>query len=96
MYTLASKFGANVYISLQFTLATTYIMDYKIQSGHENLIAVLRITLSGLVFIWVSHGPTIQSLAYMGKANLETPEKTWKDIKRHESSRKDTEISEKI
>ena len=24
MYTLALKFGANVYISLQFTLATTY------------------------------------------------------------------------
>ena len=30
MYTLASKFGANVYISLQFTLATTYInFDYQ-------------------------------------------------------------------
>ena len=29
MYTLASKFGANVYISLQFTLATTYTYNFR-------------------------------------------------------------------
>ena len=29
MYTLASKFGANVYIILQFTLATTYTHTSK-------------------------------------------------------------------
>ena len=30
MYTLASKFGANVYISLQYTLATTYTYYLKV------------------------------------------------------------------
>ena len=30
----------------------------------------------------------------MGKANSETPEKNWKDIKRHGSSRKDMKRSE--
>ena len=32
MYTLASKFGANVYIILQFTLATTYAQFVHIMS----------------------------------------------------------------
>ena len=32
----------------------------------------------------------------MGKANSETPEKTWKDMERYGSSRKDMERSENI
>ena len=38
MYTLASKFGANVHISLQFTLATTYICtDRAVGAGEACL-----------------------------------------------------------
>ena len=52
MYTLASKFGANVYIILQFTLATTYrpfkvlVWDLNQSSGFGHTLVCIEVNFT--------------------------------------------------
>ena len=45
MYILASKFGANVYIILQFTLATTYAWFSNVENDSAALHRLI-------IFLW--------------------------------------------
>ena len=52
MYTLASKFGANVYIILQFTLATTGLIEKNRKSASFSL-QYFEIPLGNVTMVYI-------------------------------------------